>query len=157
MGVIGERIEEQVGETEARKVIVIGLYVRRKDQSFGRNAPHRSFAFQIVYRARVWIGEPQDASLHRDQDTHPHIEQCRREFVIVVETAKDEAGIRQTRLDARRYARRNLSLVVRWQIAVRQISNLLPVMDLLLRWNHRGIGQDVVHPWRAGGSPIAKI
>src|SRR5438477_10177171 len=99
VGVNGKGVQEQIGQTMPGKVVV-ARYARRKYHSFRRNPACCRLATKVQYR--IWIvgQQPEDAVWTGLQQSHPKIENLRRNLVVVVEATKYEPRFRQFHVGA---------------------------------------------------------
>ena len=99
--IVGQGIEEQIGDAMTRQMIV-------RRSSAGKDEPIRSdaavfrFPPQIANRAGIVLEQPQHAAFDVTEKPHPDVEHGGDDLVIVVEAAEHEAGLRQPGLRPRR-------------------------------------------------------
>src|SRR6266849_2159079 len=82
---------------------------RRKDQPAGIDAAFFRLRTQIARDLRVCLEQPQYAAGDRAKQTHPDIEEYRRDLVTVVETAEHQPLGRQSKIPSRRAGVRHLT------------------------------------------------
>src|SRR5712675_2447689 len=91
-----------------------------KDQSVGIDRAIPRSATQIFLRQPIADKEPENAIINFREQSHPYIENWRRNLRRIVETTKHKAIVRQTDLLARRHALGNRPKAMRL-IAARQM------------------------------------
>src|SRR6267154_2214937 len=91
-----------------------------KDQSVGIDRAIPRSATQIFLRQPIADKEPENAIINFREQSHPYIENWRRNLRRIVETTKHKAIVRQTDLLARRHALGNrpkaMRLIAAWQM-----------------------------------------
>ncbi len=155
--VAGQRVEEQVRESEPREMIVEVGKERREHQATRADALFLSFDHEVAARGVVGLGEPQHAAVDGLEQPHPHREDLRCEFVAVVEAAEDDARFRQARFRAAERPIGHSPSCVAGHVRVGQIDNLLAVVTLLSLGDHDRIGEDVVDVGRGHCAGKAEI
>src|SRR5262249_44300351 len=103
VGVVRQRIEEQVSQPMPRQVI-LGLLARRKYQTPWTDTARQPLFPQVLFRRRIVAQQPQHAAVDRLQQPHPYVKHLRRDLPIVVERTEDKAQFRQTDLRSGRRA-----------------------------------------------------
>ena len=124
---IGLRIEEKIGQAMPGKMFG-RAQPRREHQPVGRDAARFGLTLKIVHGIGIVFEQPEHASRNFAQQPHPEGENLRRDFVIVVEAAEDEARFGQARLAAREPVVGDCAPRIVALIAVRQIGDLFGVV-----------------------------
>src|ERR1700682_6267038 len=130
---------------------------RRKDQPAGIDAAFFGLRTQIARDLRVCLEQPQYAAGDRAKQTHPDIEEYRRDLVTVVETAEHQPLGRQSNIPSRRAGIRHLTPSVVHLIAAGKMNQPFRKERLLARWDDEGVDDDVVDEVRAHGGGISEI
>ncbi len=92
MRAIGRRIQHEIGELQAAEMRALA-HVRREDQAIRRDPPRESLGAQIAFRV-LGMQQPEHAARCFFQQAAPEIEDRRRDFIGLIETAENEAGLR---------------------------------------------------------------
>ena len=137
-GILGQRVEEEVGERVAREMIG-RRDARREDEALAAHAAALRFHAQVGARPGAARGKPQDAPGDGREQPHPDVERLRSKLVQRVETAKDEAVRGETGSLARQRARRNFPARVAGTVAMRKRQQALGE-----QWLHFGGRGDAV-------------
>src|SRR5215510_2348668 len=124
--------------------MILGIDLRRKDESRRIDAMGQSLATQIDRGRFVRAKQPQDAVLDSVQEPHPDVERCRRDLLIAVEAAEDEGLFRQSGFAPRRDARRNSPLGVIDLDAFRKPHDMLAVEYVMATRQHDFVSDQVV-------------
>src|SRR5579871_6071913 len=90
---------------------------------------------QIARCFGIVLEQPQHAALDPCQQPHPHVENGRRDLIIVVETAEDKASIGKVELTARGCLLGDAALAVIGLIRVGKANDLLAVESVLVFGN----------------------
>ena len=157
MGVVRQRVHEQIGQLLARQMVRQRRHALCEYHPLGFDAARLCLASQISNGVLIDLRQPQHASLDACEQPHPHVEYHGRKLVAVVEAAKHEACFGQPFLRPRRNLRRNRLARVIGQIAVRQMNDLFAVIGLLVERQHQLVGDHIIHEVRAHGARIAEI
>ena len=127
----------------AREVLVWRQAVGEDETRRTGPARHRRIA-QILIGIRVITQQPQHTARDRLEQSHPDIENRRRDLSTGVEAAEDEALGRQPHFLPRRCARRDAPGRVVYLIAIGQMNDFFGVVRLLIKWRDDRVGDDVV-------------
>src|SRR5450755_3955075 len=130
---------------------------RSKDQPAGIDAAFFGLRTQIASDLRVCLEQPQYAAGDRAKQTHPDIEEYRRDLVTVVETAEHQPFGRQSNIPSRRAGIRHLPPSVVHLIAAGKMNQPFRKERLLARWDDEGVDDDIVDEVRAHGGGISEI
>ncbi len=76
MGVVGQRIEKEIGQPLPGEM-VRRHHTRREDETVGIDAARLGLAAQIVLHARVGVVKPEYAARHSREQPHPDVEEFR--------------------------------------------------------------------------------
>src|SRR6202158_2285357 len=117
---------------------------RRKDQPAGIDAALFRLGTQIAGDLRVCLEQPQYAAGDRAKQTHPDIEEYRRDLVTVVETAEHQPLGRQSKIPSRRAGIRHLTPSVVHLIGAGKMTQPFRKERLLAAWDHERVDEDVV-------------
>ena len=156
MGVVGQGVDDEVGERVPRQMIG-QRDLRREHQAMGIDPARLRFPAQIRGREIIRLQQPQDAAFDLAENAHPDIEDRRRDLEAVVEAAQHERVVRQAGVAARRGLRRDRPLRIVDLVAVRQVDDGLGVERLLVERQHDPVGDDVVDEVGPHRSRIAEI
>src|SRR5260370_20160151 len=122
---------------------------RCKDQPAGIDAAFFRLGTQIASDLRVCLEQPQYAAGDRAKQTHPDVEEYRRDLVTVVETAEHQPLGRQSNIPSRRAGIRHLTPSVVHLIAARKMNQPFRKERLLARWDDEGVDDVVIDETRA--------
>src|SRR5882672_3587562 len=100
MRIVGQRVQEQVGQARARQMFVT-LHIASEYDAVRRNASTLCFSGEIPLYRGIAFEEPKDASFVAPKKAHPDVEKPRRNLEIVVEAAKHEPILRQIAIRSR--------------------------------------------------------
>src|SRR6266478_798299 len=107
---------------------------RETDRHAGIDAAFFRLGTQIARDLRVCLEQPQYAAGDRAKQTHPDIEECRRDLVTVVETAEHQPLGRQSNIPSRRAGIRHLTPSVVRLIAAGKMNQPFRKERLLAAW-----------------------
>ncbi|MCY1169701.1 hypothetical protein D9M73_97490 [compost metagenome] len=95
MGIIRKRIQEQVGQSHAIKMLV-ERRARREDKPRPVDPARFRFPGEIAPGLFVVDPKPKHAISNRTENLHPNVKDAWGYFVALVETAKHKSVFRQT-------------------------------------------------------------
>ena len=154
MGIVGQGIQEQVGQRVAGQMRIqrhsVGI-----DQPRGIHAARGRLLFQMDAGIGGGLLQPQHAAGHRLQQAHPDIEYRLGNLPVVVEGAEDKTVLRQA-AGGTAGRRPDRPRRIGGKIAVGQMHQLFAEKGLILERRHDGVGNQVIHEGRAGGAGIAQ-
>ena len=156
MGVVGQGVEEQVGQALARQVFGHG-------HAGCQHQPRRVHTRRLRAGAQVGGGlgvvlqQPQHAAGSALQQAHPHGKHRRADLVVVVEAAEHKTLLGQAGLSPAGRGGRYGALAVVDLVAVRQAHDVLGVEAFTARRRDGGVAHDVVDVGRTHGAREAQV
>ncbi len=156
VGVARERVEEEVGQTMARQVLV-ERPPRCKDETLRRHAARLGFVFEVAHGGGIVVEQPEHAAFSGFEQPHPDVEQLRRDLEAAVERAEDEAGIGKPLLRTRGRALGDAALAVVGLVRVGKADDLLAVVALVSFGHDPAVGDQVIDIARAHRAGMAEI
>src|SRR2546421_11053179 len=124
-------------------------YKRSKAYPVPRDAFSLGLPSEIAHGAAVWLCQPKHAAFDMSEQPHPDGENLGRQLVGIVEAAEDKSLIRQPGFVAGRRAAGDRPRRIIWEIAVRQMDDLLLIGVMLLLRDDDHVGDDIIDIRRA--------